>query len=443
MKPETRYARSGDVSVAYQVLGEGPIDLVCAPGLISHVEHMWERPTIARFHERLASFSRLIIFDKRGTGASDPVATIPTLEDRMDDERAVMDATGSERAALFGVSEGATFAALFAATYPGRTRALITYAALIRMMWAPDWTCGITPDFFSAFQTWAVDHWGQEGSRLGDLEPELAADPSYPEWWARYQRLSASPGMVKALLEMNGQIDIRHVLPTISAPTLILHRQNDLIVNIEQSRYMARVVPGSRYVELPGQAHVPFMVAAEDVLHEIEEFLTGTRSGPDLDRVLATVLYTDIVGSTDRLASVGDRRWVDLLDAHNELAKREISRFRGRTIKSTGDGFLAIFDGPGRAVRCAQSIGAEIRKLGIEMKAGLHCGECELLGDDVGGIAVHIAARVVAQARPGEVLVSSTVKDLVAGSGLEFEQRGSHTLKGVPDEWELFAAKAS
>lgn len=308
-------------------------------------------------------------------------------------------------------------------------------------MSAPDWTFGITPDFYSAIQTWVFDHWGQEGS-LRDLEPELAADPAFPEWWARYQRLSASPGMVKALLEMNGQIDIRHVLPAISAPTLVLHRQNDLVVSIQQSRYMARVVPGARYVELPGQAHLPFLVAADDVLQEIEEFLTGTRSGPDPDRVLATVLFTDMVGSTERAAELGDRTWADTLAAHNEIVNRELERFRGHEIKSTGDGVLATFDGPGRAIRCAQSIAGSVERLGVHVRAGLHTGECELMGADIGGIAVHIAARVAALAGAGEVLVSSTVKDLVAGSGIQFEERGSRALKGVPDEWRLFAVRS-
>jgi len=441
MKRQTKYARSGDVSVAYQVLGEGPIDLVCAPALVSHVEHMWERPAVARFYERLASFSRLIIFDKRGTGASDPVSTIPTLEDRMDDIRAVMDAAGSERAALFGLSDGASMAALFAATYPGRTRALITYAPLLRMMWAPDWTFGITPDFYAAFLVWSFENWGREGRQLGELEPELAADPTFPEWWARYQRLSASPGMMKALLEMDSEIDVRHVLPAISAPTLILHRLNDLVVNIEQGRYMARVVPGARYVELPGDAHLPFLVAADDLLQEIEEFLTGTRSGPDADRVLATVLFTDIVGSTERAVAAGDANWRSQLQAHNSIVSKEIERWRGREIKNTGDGVLATFDGPGRAIRCAAALTEAVQTAGLEIRAGLHTGECELLGADIGGIAVHIAARVAALAEAGEVLVSSTVKDLVAGSGILFEERGRRALKGVPGEWDLFAAR--
>ncbi len=442
MKPQTKYARSGEVNVAYQVLGDGPIDLVCAPALISHVEHMWDRPAVARFYERLASFSRLIVFDKRGTGASDPVSAIPTLEDRMDDIRAVMDAARSEQAALFGLSDGASMATLFAATYPGRTRALVTYAPLLRMMWAPDWTFGITSDFYAAFQASVFEHWGEEGAGMSliTIEPELAADPVFPEWWARYQRLSASPGMMKALLEMNSQIDVRHVLPAISAPTLILHRKNDMVVNIEQGRYMARAVTGARYVELPGGSHWPFMVVAEDVLHEIEEFLTGTRSEPDPDRVLATVMFTDIVSSTERAAEVGDAKWRGLLERHNDIVRLELDRWRGREVKNTGDGVLATFDGPGRAIRCAAALSEALRPAGLEIRAGLHTGECELMGEDIGGISVHIASRVASLAGAGEVLVSRTVKDLVAGSGITFEERGRHALKGVPDEWDLFAA---
>ena len=441
MRPETRYARSGEVNVAYQVIGEGPIDLVCAPAFVSHVELMWEHPTVARFYERLASFSRLIVFDKRGTGASDPVSTVPTLEDRMDDVRAVMDAAGSEQAALFGASEGGTLAVLFAATYPDRTRALITFAALLKSMWAPDWTCGTTPEIDLAFVKALEDSWGT-GVGLEFLEPSLAADGAFREWFARYQRVSASPGMVKSLWEMYSDIDIRHVLPAISAPTLILHRQNDLGVSVDQSRYMARVVPGARYVELPGQAHFPWLTAADDVLQEMEEFLTGARGVPEPDRVLATILFTDIVGSTGRAAELGDRRWSDTLAAHNDVVKRELARFRGREIKSTGDGVLATFDGPGRAIRCACALRDSVAQLGIRLRAGLHCGECELLGDDIGGIAVHIAARVASKAGPGEVLVSNTVKDLVAGSGIEFEDKGVHPLKGVPGEWHLLSVRS-
>jgi class 3 adenylate cyclase len=436
MQPETRYAKSGDVHIAYQVVGEGPLDLVWATGL-SHLEVGWEEPLYRRFFERLASFSRVIMFDMRGTGLSDRVSIreLPTLEQRMDDIRAVMDCVGSERAALFGIAEGSSLSALFAATYPERTTALIINGSFVGFL-------GLRPSedrLQEILNAWERS-WG-EGMDLALLAPERAGDERFRQWWARFQRMAASPGAAVALLRMNFQIDIKHVLSAIRVPTLVLHQADDRAVLPDGDRYIAQNVAGARYVELPGTQHWPWMGESDALMEEVQEFLTGVRPSPEPDRVLATVLFTDIVGSTERAAELGDRRWRDLLEQHNDIAHRELAHFRGREVKSTGDGVLATFDGPGRGVRCARAICDSVRALGIELRAGLHTGECELLGDDVGGIAVHIAARVAAQAGPGEVLVSSTVKDLVAGSGLRFEERGAHALKGVPEEWRLFAVE--
>jgi pimeloyl-ACP methyl ester carboxylesterase len=437
MQPETRYAKSGDVNIAYQVVGDGPIDLVWVPGFISHVEVGWEDPSFARFFQRLASFSRLILFDKRGTGLSDRVSVkeLSTLEQRMDDVRAVMDAVGSERAALLGYSEGGPMCALFAATYPERTSALVLYGAFTRLT-----------DFRpSADQLQLVldameRSWGQE-SNLHQVAPSRADDQHFKEWWARYERLGASPGAAVAVTRMNFEIDIRHVLPAIRVPALILHRTGDRLVAVERGRNMAEQIPEAKYVELPGVDHLPFIGDADAILDEVQEFLTGVRPAPYPDRVLATVLFTDIVSSTQRAAELGDRRWHDLLDSYYALARRELGRFRGREVKTTGDGFLATFDGPARGIRCACAVSGEAGQLGLAIRAGLHTGECEIMGEDVGGIAVHIGARVSAEAAAGEVLVSSTVKDLVAGSGIGFEDRGPHALKGVPEEWRLFAVE--
>ncbi len=429
MQPETKYARSGDVNIAYQVVGEGPIDLVWVPGWVSHVEHTWEIPGAPRFINRLASFSRLIMFDKRGTGLSDPVALPPTLEQRMDDVRAVMDAAGSERAALFGVSEGGLMSLLFAATYPQRTLALCLYG-----------TAAKAPEQIKDWLDEIREHWG-EGALFDRFLPSFADNENVKQMWARYQRTGASPGMARSLIESLLRLDIRDILPTIQIPTLILHRRDDLVIPVEGARYMAQQIPGAKYVELPGADHIPFAGDADAILDEVQEFLTGVRPVPEPDRVLATVLFTDIVGSTELTADMGDRRWTELLDGYYGLARKELDRFRGREIKTMGDGLLAAFDGPARAIRCACAMRESARHIGIDTRAGLHTGECETMGEDIAGIAVDIGARVAAEAADGEVLVSSTVKDLVAGSGLEFEQRGSHRLKGVPDEWRLFAVK--
>ena len=431
--PEIRYARSDDVYIAYQVLGHGPLDMVFVPGFISHLEHYWEAPPIVRFAQRLASFSRLILLDKRGTGLSDRVAGVPTLEQRMDDVRAVMDTVGSERAVVFGISEGGPMSALFAATYPNRTSALIMYGAFpIFSYWVP------TPEALDQLLTMIGQAWGT-GVTLPLFAPNLTEDEAFKHWWARFERLGASPGAVAALMRMNSEINIIPVLSAIHVPTLILHRTEDTLVDVEASRLMAERIPGAKYVELSGRDHAPVVGDADAILDEIEEFLTGARLGAQPDRALLTVMFTDIVGSTDRAVDLGDRRWRDLLDSHRMVVRRELARYRGNEVNTTGDGFLATFDGPARAIRCAIRIREELRQLGIEIRAGLHTGECELLGDDIGGVAVHIGARVEARAMPGEVLVSSTVKDLVVGSGLQFEDRGTYTLKGIPDEWQLFA----
>jgi pimeloyl-ACP methyl ester carboxylesterase len=440
MLPETRYARSGEVNIAYQVVGKGPPDLVLVPGWVSNIDVFWEEPALARFLTRLSSFSRLILFDKRGTGLSDRVADMPSLEVRMDDVRAVMDHAGSERAALFGYSEGGTMCALFAATHPSRTSALIMNAAFARRTWAPDYPWGRTQAQTEAHLEQLRREWGGPVT-MDKRAPSMVQDERSRQWWARWLRSSASPGAAEMLVRMNAEIDIRPVLSAIRVPTLLLHSINDRSIDVATSRYMAERMPDAKLVELTGIDHIPWGCDADTILDEIEEFLTGVRRGPDPDRVLATVLFTDIVAATEKAASLGDRRWRDLLHNHHALVRRELARYRGREIDTAGDSFLAAFDGPARAVRCACAISDGVRSLGIEVRAGLHTGECEVMGEKLGGISVHIGARVAALAGPGEVLVSSTVKDLVAGSGLSFRERGSEQLKGVPGEWRLFAVE--
>ena len=438
--PQTKYARSGGVHIAYQVIGEGPFDLVLIPGWVSHVELLWEEPTIARFFRRLASFSRLIVFDKRGTGMSDPVplTQLPTLEERMDDVRAVMDAAGSERAALFGVSEGGPMAFLFAATYPQRTTALVLYGEYARLAWASDYPIGIPREGFERLLQRIDETWGT-GAIFKYWAPDAAGDERLRQWWAQFERRAASPGASMALLRMAYEIDARPILSTVSVPTLVVHRSGDRLVPVEHGRYVAQHIRGARYVELPGRDHTFWTGDAEALLVEVQEFLTGVRPGPEPDRVLATVLFTDIVGSSERAAELGDHRWRDLLESYYAGSRRQLDRFRGREIDTAGDGLFATFDGPARAIRCASAITDAARQLGLGVRAGVHTGECEIIGNKVGGIAVHTGARVAAMAKPGEVLVSQTVKDLVAGSGLRFEERGAHALKGIPGEWRLFA----
>jgi pimeloyl-ACP methyl ester carboxylesterase len=440
--PPTQYAKSGDASIAYQVVGEGPIDLVVVLGFATHLELQWESPPFARFFERIASFSRLILFDKRGTGLSDPVTEVPTLEQRIDDVRAVMDAAGSEQAALFGISEGGPMSVLFAATHPARVTALVLHGAMGRTTEAPDYPWAAPAEALrESAAEFIAPYWGQQAEGMVELfAPSFADDPQAVESTARLQRSSASPAMIQQIFEMFLDIDVRAILPTIHVPTLVLHRRGDRAVNRGAGKELAAQIPDARYVELPGIDHLPWAGDSEAVLGEIEEFLTGARSVAESDRVLATVMFTDIVGSTERAAELGDARWRQLLAAHQAALRRELRQYRGREVKTLGDGCLATFDGPARAIRCGRAIADAARSAGVEVRIGLHSGEVELMEEDIGGIAVHIAARVGALAGAEEVLVTSTVKDLVAGSGIRFVDRGVKQLKGVSDEWRLFAA---
>jgi pimeloyl-ACP methyl ester carboxylesterase len=439
-RPETRYARSGEISVAYQVVGGKPFDLIWVPGWISNVEESWEVPEYAHFLHRLASFSRLILFDKRGTGLSDRVSNdrLPTLEQRMDDVRAVLDAVGSERAAIVGASEGGNLSILFAATHPERVHALVLVAVYAKRLWSPDYPWAPTPEQREQDTQLIEREWAGEMD-VSQLAPSAAADPGLMRRITTFFRRSASPGAAVALNRMNAQIDTRSVLPTIRVPTLVIQRAGDREVNAEEERWIASQIPDAKYVELAGDDHLPWLGDSDALLDEVEEFLTGIRRGPDPDRILATVLFTDIVGSTERAAELGDRRWRELLAAHHATVRHQLEHWRGQEIDTAGDGFLASFDGPARAIRCACAIRDQVRTLGLEIRAGLHTGECERVGVKLVGLAVHTGARVAARAGPSEVLVSRTVKDLVAGSGIEFEARGTHSLKGVPGEWELFS----
>ena len=440
--PPTHYAKSGDTSIAYQVVGDGPIDVVLVLGFATHLELQWEGAPFARFCERLGNFSRLIIFDKRGTGLSDPVTEVPTLETRIDDVRAVMDAVGSERAALLGVSEGGPMSITFAATHPERVVALVLHGAMARTTEAPDYPWAAPAEALrESAAEFIAPYWGQEAEGMVELfAPSFAGDPRAVDLSARLQRYAASPAMVQQILEMFLGTDVRDILPTIHVPTLVIHRRGDRVVNWRAGRDLAERIAGSRYVELEGIDHLPWAGDSETVIGEVQEFLTGARSAAEPDRVLATVMFTDICGSTERAAKLGDAHWRDLLEAHHGAVLRDLERFRGREVKTLGDGSLATFDGPARAIQCGHAIAATARSLGLEERIGIHSGEVEVMDDDVGGIAVHIAARVGALAGAGEVLVTSTVKDLVAGSNISFEDRGAQQLKGIPDEWQLFAA---
>jgi class 3 adenylate cyclase len=439
---DTRFARSGGIHIAYQVLGAAPLDLVFSPGWVSHVELALEDPVQGSFLRRLASFARLIIFDKRGTGLSDRVADdqLPTLEERMDDLRAVMDAAGSARAAIFGVSEGGNLAALFAATYPERTTALAMFGTFAKRVWSPDYPWAPKPEERERLYEIVERDWGG-AMDLATLVPSKIGDADYMRRLATYLRRAASPGAALALLRMNTQIDIRHVLPSIRAPTLVMHRVGDRDSIIEEGRFIAAHIPGARLVELAGEDHLPWVGDAESIVAELQEFLTGTRPSEEADRVLATVLFTDICDSTRRAVELGDRRWRELLAQHHGIVREQLGRFRGREVDTAGDGFFALFDGPARAVRCACAIRAGVRALGVDVRAGVHTGEVEIAGEKPGGIAVHIAARVIALAQPGEIVASSTVKDLAAGSAIRFHARGAHALKGIPGEWSLFAVE--
>ncbi len=448
--PETMYARSGDVNIAYQVIGEAPIDLVFVMGWVSHLEYFWREPSFARFLMRLASFARLILFDKRGTGLSDrvPLNELPTLEQRMDDVRAVMDAVGSERAALCGVSEGGPMCSLFAATYPEKTLALVmmgTYAKRIRdddYPWAP--TTEQRQHFFEEMR----EQWGGPVG-LEERAPSVAGDAKFREWWATYLRMGASPGAALALTQMNAEIDVRHVLPSVHVPTLVIHRTGDQCLKVEEGRYVAEHIPNAKYVELPGDDHLPFVGDQDAILDEVEEFLTGVRQTQERDTVLATVLSTQIIDSNEHAQRLGNERWYALLNRLREQVRKEVEWFRGRGIDMVGDRPLAIFDGPARAIRCACAITESASRLGVLMRAGLHTGECEMesfsgevpSGVKVRGIAPLVGAQVANRAAAREVLVSSTVKDLVAGSGIEFADKGVHTFADLPGDWRLFAVE--
>jgi pimeloyl-ACP methyl ester carboxylesterase len=436
MFPETQYARSGEVNIAYQVVGEGPLDLVLVPGFVSHLDLDWDEPGYAHMLRRLSSFARLIRFDKRGTGLSDRAVGLPDLETRMDDVRAVMDAVGSERAALYGYSEGGPMSCLFAATYPHRVSALVLYASYAKRRdpdedypWAATW------DERQAYAAAVERDWGKhaDAERMGaDATANLA------DWYLRRARAAASPGAARDLILMNSQIDVRHVLPAIAVPTLVLHRTGDADSSVEEGRYIAARIPGARFVELSGDSHM-ICVDPDQIMDEVEAFLTGVRRGPDPDRVLATILFTDLVGSTEKAVEVGDRRWGELIERHHAVVRQELERFRGRELDVAGDGFFAAFDGPARAVRCATAIRDGLARIGLGVRAGVHTGECEQVDEKLAGVAVVIGARISAAAGEGEVLVSATVRDLVAGSGLEFEERGERELKGIPGSWQLYA----
>ena len=438
--PETRYSKSADgVHIAYQVLGDADLDLVVSPGFVSHLEHSWEEPHMARFLRRLASFSRLIVFDKRGTGMSDrpPDERAPLLEDRVSDIATLMDTVGSERAALMGLSETSAVALLFAATYPERTRAVIAYGSF-----AGEGDAGPTypwvPDPEAA--EWLEDieqNWGRGVLYLEEFAPSLVGDERYREWYAKLERLSVSPGAAVSLVRMSLQMDVRDILPTIRVPTLVLHKRDDQVVPLDEGKYIADHIPGATFVELPGADHWPW-IGHEEAVEEIQEFLTGMREGAEPDRAVATVMFIDIVDSTTRAARLGDRAWGDLLESFYTVVRRELDRHRGREIDTAGDGFFVTFDGPARAIRCATALTEAVEGLGLQIRTGIHTGECERMGDNVGGLGVVIGARVAALAGPGEILVSRTVQDLVVGSNLVFEDAGEHELKGVPDRWHLY-----
>lgn len=431
------YARAGDLWIAYRSFGSGPIDLLQVGGLVTNLEMIDEMHPLARFYEQLSRFARVITFDKRGTGLSDRVPNIAP-EDILDDITAVLDAVGSDRPVLFGSQEGGAIAALFAATYPQRTSSLILYGTYARRRIADDYPWGITDEMHERIVSTYEARWGREPIGMRRAAPRYSKDPAFLRWWLRAQRLGASPGAALAWYRMTAEIDVRDVLPTIQAPTLVLHRKDDRVFDVANARYIAEHVPGSKLVELPGDDHLVFEQTQDDVIAEMEEFLTGQRPEVGSDRTLATILFTDIVASTETAASLGDTRWRQLLDAHDDMARREVERYRGRLVKTTGDGMLAVFDGPARAARCARAVIQSGADLGMAMRAGLHTGECEVRGDDIGGIAVHLAHRICDLAGAGEAVVSQTVKDLVVGSELVFTERGTHELKGIPGSWAVW-----
>jgi len=436
MQPRTKYAKSGDIHIAYQVFGEGSVDLVFIPGFVSHLETYWDEPSYARWLRRLGSFSRVIRFDKRGTGLSDQVSELPGMDQRMDDVSVVMDAVGIERAVIFGASEGGSLATLFAASHPERSQALIIFGGFAKFSsWIP------TQEALERFIQYIDNDWGS-GESMPIFASTKKGDLAFKQWWGKFERLGASPAAAIKLIHMNSQIDITEILPSINVPTLVMHRKDDMAVDVEAGRLLAERIPGAKYIELSGTDHLPFVGENSDrILDEMEHFLTGETSIPSVERVLATVVFTDIVDSTARAQTLGDRAWGDLQDLHDKAVRKELARFRGNEVKWTGDGFLASFDRPARAIQCALTIVSTVRALGIEVRAGIHTGEVDFVKNDIRGIAVHIASRVADLANGGDVVVSRTVKDLVAGSGISFEDYGTHELKGVPDQWKLFRVK--
>jgi pimeloyl-ACP methyl ester carboxylesterase/DNA-binding winged helix-turn-helix (wHTH) protein/class 3 adenylate cyclase len=440
--PETRYVQNRDVNIAYQVIGDGPIDIVFVMGWVSHLEYFWKHPLFASFLNRLASFSRLILFDKRGTGLSDhvPINELPTLEQRMEDVHAVMDAVGSERAVLIGVSEGGPMCSLFAASYPERTTALVmigTYAKRIRdedYPWAP------TEEQREAFFELLRTDWGKPVG-IEERAPSMADDEEFRDWWATYLRMGASPGAAVALTKMNAEIDVRDVLPSVRVPTLVMHRAGDMCLKVEEGRFVASKIPGCKYVELEGVDHLPFVGDQEEILDEIEKFVTGVRFAGDYDRVLATVMCIKIVDASDEALRRGREKWTKLFDDSREYVRRQLELFKGKLVSYDEAGVLAVFDGPARAIRCASAITQSAVGLGVEVRTGLHTGECDVIGNEFGGFAVELAKKVADDSGDGNILVSRTVKDLVAGSGLVFEEVGLRSFQGIEGEWRLFAVQ--
>jgi len=441
METQTRYVKKDGVNIAYQVHGEGPTDLILVPGWVSHVEYAWEVEQYAAFLERLASFCRFIMMDRPGTGLSDPVDKFPTLEQRMEEVHAVMDDAGSETATVMGISEGGPMSILLAATYPERINSLVLYGTFPRFLQAPDYPIGQTPEYLDKSLANIERGWG-EGASVRWLAPSMADDKKFIRVWSKFERYAVSPGRIDRLLRQTLVSDTRGILSAINVPTLIACRIDDQVTPPAFSRYLAENIKGAKLVELAGEDHFPWTGDVEALLTEVEEFVTGSRRAIDTDRVLATVLFTDIVESTKNAIEMGDRKWRDLLERHHRLVRREIEHFRGREIGTAGDGFFATFDGPARAIHCALAIRDDIASLGMAVRAGVHTGECEVMGENYSGAAVNIGARVQSAASPNEILVSRTVKDLVVGSGLDFVDRGEHELKGIPGEWQLYSANA-
>jgi pimeloyl-ACP methyl ester carboxylesterase/class 3 adenylate cyclase len=440
-KPETRYAHAGDIMIAYQVVGGGPLDLLYAQGWVANIEYAWESPDYARFLTKLGGFSRLIFFDKRGTGLSDRDVGVPTLEQRTEDITAVLDAVGSEQAALLGVSEGGNMATLFAATFPERVSALVLYGCFARRQWAPDYPWGQTRESFDAFIQQLRANWGRSFN-LEEGAPSVAGDPGAQSWFAAYLRFAASPRAAERLTRLNYEIDIRGILPTVRVPTLVLHREGDRWTRPEEARYLAENIPGAELRLLPGEDHIPWWGDQDRLIGEIQEFLTGARGSSAAGRALLTVLMTDIVGSTAAVSAMGDDRWRAVLEQLDSLVDRRVAAYRGQRVKHTGDGYVLAFTGPTVAIECARALANDASTLGLRLRTGLHAGECERRGDDLSGLAVHLAARIMSEAAPGTILTSRTVKDLVVGSGLEFASLGERAMHGIPGTWQLFSVGA-